>query len=73
MKTTIYEFLGAPACPNFEEWAEASNLPWVDQGESYILNKDDVMNCKVLSPYLIELRQAFADNPNFESITLDTW
>ena len=76
MKTQIIKTLTGIACPSFEEWAEDSELFWVEQGvygvnSTYVLDKDSVMSCKVITPYLRELQQAFKNNPEFDSITLD--
>ena len=75
MKTQIIKTLTGIACPSFEEWAEDSELFWTYHANCevtvYVLDKDSVMSCKVITPYLRELQQAFKDNPEFDSITLD--
>jgi len=76
METQIIKTLTGIACSSFEEWAEYSELFWTEQGHygvnsTYVLDKDSVMSCKVLTPYLDELQQAFRDNPEFDSIVLD--
>jgi len=76
MDTRITQTLIGTAITCFEKWAKASNIPWAEEGVqgdfiAYVVCKRDVMSCNKLSPYLIELQQAFKDNPNFDSITLD--
>ena len=76
MKTTINKTLTGVACQYFDEWAETSHIPWVEifsQEDfiAYIVDKDAVMSCPILSPYLVDLQMAFKDNPSFDSITLN--
>ena len=76
MKTKEITYLAGTACDDFEEWAEASNMSWVEDVGSdpdwiiYCVEKEDVMSCTKISPYLIKLQQAFKENPKFNSITL---
>ncbi len=76
MKTIINKTLTGVACDYFDEWAEKSNIPWVEVFShedfiAYVVDKDAIMSCPTLSPYLIELQTAFKNNPDFNSITLN--
>lgn len=71
MKTLIHKILFGKACPNFEDWANTSDIPYETELGAYVVDWDDIGNCKTPSPYLNELQQAFKDNPEFDRITLD--
>ena len=71
MKTRTHKILIGAACPNFEDWAKTSDIPYETEVGAYVVDWYDVMHCKTPSPYLSELQQAFKDNPEFERITLD--
>ena len=76
MKTQEITYLAGTVCDDFEGWAEASNMNWIEDVGSdpdwivYCVKKEDVMSCTKISPYLIELQQACKENPKFNSITL---
>jgi|DEB0MinimDraft_6_1074348.scaffolds.fasta_scaffold04009_8 hypothetical protein len=76
METKEITYLAGTACDDFEEWAEASNIGWIEDVGSdpdwivYCVEKEDVLSCTKVSPYLIELQQAFKKHPQFDAITL---
>lgn len=76
MKTRIVTYLAGTACKDFEDWATASDIPWLEEMASdpdwvgYGVAKEDVMSCLAPSQYLIELQKAFKTHEEFIYITL---